>query len=138
MKNTNRLLSRRDFVQASVKGLIGMAVMPTILTSCSNWKGANDRIAVAHIGVGSRGTDELISYFLPVKDAMNIAVADTFKARRENVANLINKYYKDNNLATPECKQYLNFQEILDRKDIDAVHITTPDHGRTGCSRFLR
>ena len=105
-----------------------MAVMPTILTSCSNWKGANDRVAVAHIGVGSRGTGELVSYFLPVKDAMNIAVADTFKARRENVADLINKYYKDNNLATPECKPYLNFQEILDRKDIDAVHITTPDH----------
>jgi predicted dehydrogenase len=128
MKNTNRLLSRRDFVQTSVKGMIGMAVMPTILTSCSNWKGANDRVAVAHIGVGSRGTDELISYFLPVKDAMNIAVADMFKSRRENVASLINKYYKDNNLATPECKQYLNFREILDRKNIDAVHITTPDH----------
>jgi predicted dehydrogenase len=128
MKNRNRLLSRRDFVQKSVKGMIGVAVMPTILTSCSNWKGANDRVAVAHIGVGSRGTEELKSYFLAVKDAMNIAVADTFKDRRENVALMVNKYYKDNNLATPECKAYLNFQEILERKDIDAVHITTPDH----------
>lgn len=128
MKKETRLLSRRDFVRTSVKGMVGVAVMPTILTSCSNWKGANDRVAVAHIGVGSRGTDELINYFLPVKDAMNIAVADTFKSRRENAANLINKYYKDNNLATPECKMYLNFQEILDRSDIDAVHITTPDH----------
>jgi len=128
MKKAARLLSRRDFVQTSVKGIIGLAVMPTILTSCSNWKGANDRITVAHIGVGSRGTDELISYFLPVKDAMNIAVADTFKRRRENAVNVINTYYKDNKLATPECKAYLNFQEILERKDIDAVHITTPDH----------
>jgi len=128
MKKAARLLSRRDFVQTSVKGIIGVAVMPTILTSCSNWKGANDRIAVAHIGVGSRGTDELMSYFLPVKDAMNIAVADTFKGRRENAAKLINKYYKDNNLSTHECIPYLNFEEILERKDIDAVHITTPDH----------
>ena len=128
MKKPEKIFSRRDFVQKSVTGLVGLAAMPTILTSCSNWKGANDRIAVAHIGVGSRGTDELVSYFLQVKDAMNIAVSDTFKGRRENAAQLINKYYKDNNIATPECKQYLNFQEILDRKDIDAVHITTPDH----------
>lgn len=128
MKKEARSFTRRDFVGTSVKGIIGAALIPNILPSCSNWKGANDRVAVAHIGVGSRGTDELMSYFLHVKDAMNIAVADTFKSRRENAALAINKYYKDNNLATPECKAYLNFQEILERKDIDAVHITTPDH----------
>jgi predicted dehydrogenase len=128
MKNAKRLFSRRDFVSTSLKGTLGVALMPTILTSCSNWKGANDRITVAHIGVGSRGTEELRSYFLPVKDAVNIAVADTFKGRRESVATLIDKYYRDNNLSAPECKQYLDFREILDRKDIDAVHITTPDH----------
>ncbi len=128
MKKAEKIFSRRNFVRTSATGIIGIAAMPTILNSCSNWKGANDRVAVAHIGVGSRGTDEMVSYFLPVKDAMNIAVADTFRGRRENAVLVINKYYKDNNIATPECKQYLNFQEILDRKDIDAVHITTPDH----------
>lgn len=62
MKNAARLFSRRDFVQTSVKGVIGVAVMPTILTSCSNWKGANDRVAVT----------------------------DPYKGRRENAANIIN------------------------------------------------
>lgn len=108
--------------------MAGVAIMPTILTSCSNWKGANDRVAVAHIGVGSRGTEELVSYFLHVKDAMNIAIADVFKVRRENAVSTINKYCKDNGLAAPECTSYLDFKEILERKDIDAVHITTPDH----------
>jgi len=87
-------ISRRDFVQRSVKGAIGAAVLPTILGSCSNWKGANDRLVVGHIGVGSRGTDELMSYFLPLREAMNIAVCDTFKSRRENTANKINQFYK--------------------------------------------
>lgn len=128
MKKATRVFTRREFVGTSVKGIIGTALLPTILPSCSNWKGANDRIAVAHIGVGSRGTDELISYFLPVKDAMNVAVADTFKSRRENAANLINKYYGENGISAPECKAYLDFREILERNDIDAVHITTPDH----------
>ncbi|MCX6225400.1 MAG: hypothetical protein NTV01_11745 [Bacteroidia bacterium] len=36
--------------------MVGVAVMPTILTSCSNRKGANSRVAVAHIGVDERIT----------------------------------------------------------------------------------
>lgn len=124
----NKGISRRDFFQRSVKGAIGVAVLPTILGSCSNYKGANDRIVVGHIGVGDRGTGELMSYFVPLRDAVNIAVCDTFKVRRENAANNINQFYKENNFTSDECKAYLDMDELLQRKDIDAVHITTPDH----------
>ena len=121
-------ITRREFFQCSVKGAIGAALLPTILTSCSNWKGANDRIVVGHIGVGSRGTEELMTYFLPLREALNIAVCDTFKDRRENTASKINKFYKENNFTSEECKAYLDMDELLQRKDIDAVHITTPEH----------
>ena len=121
-------ISRRDFVQRSVKGAIGAAVLPTTLGSCSNWKGANDRLVVGHIGVGSRGTDELMSYFLPLREAMNIAVCDTFKSRRENTAGKINQFYKENNFTSTRCVTYLDMDEMLQRKDLDVVHITIPDH----------
>jgi predicted dehydrogenase len=128
-ENVNKaMISRRNFVQRSVKGVIGAAILPTVLGSCSNWKGANDRVVVGHIGVGDRGTGELMSYFLPLREAMNIAVCDTFKDRRETVANKINMFYKENNFTTEQCKTYLDMDELLARKDIDAVHITTPDH----------
>ena len=131
MKKTDvqgKQIDRRDFVRYSVNGIIGAALFPTILTSRSNWRGANDRINVAHIGVGDRGTGELKSYFLPLKDVSNIAVCDVWAGRRENTVNLINKYYKDNNMAAVDCKAYLEMDEIFLRSDIDAVHITTPDH----------
>ena len=121
-------ISRRDFMRRSAAGIVGTALLPTILTSCSNWKGANDRIVIGHIGVGSRGTEELMTYFLPLRDALNIAVCDTFKGRRENIAKQINQFYKENKFTSDECKAYLNLDEMLERKDIDAVHITTPDH----------
>jgi predicted dehydrogenase len=121
-------ISRRDFVQRSIKGTIGAALLPTILTSCSNWKGANDRIVVGHIGVGSQGTWELMSFFLPLREALNIAICDTFKDRRENTVEKINRFYKENNFSSKDCKAYLDMDELLQRKDIDAVHITTPDH----------
>jgi predicted dehydrogenase len=128
-KRKNRLtISRRDFVQNSLKGAIGVALLPTILPSCSNRKNANDRVTIAHIGVGDRGTAELIYYLLPLRSAYNVAVCDVYKDRRENAANLVNKFYKDNKDPAQECLPYLDFEEILKRKDIDAVHITTPDH----------
>jgi len=123
-----RIISRRDFVRNSAKGFIGATLLPTILQSCTNRKGANDRIAIGHIGVGDRGTQELMYYFLPLKEALNIAVCDTFKDRRDKAADQINQFYKENDSKSDVCRAYLDMDEILQRKDIDAVHITTPDH----------
>jgi predicted dehydrogenase len=126
-ENKNKI-SRRDFVRHSAKGIIGTALLPTFLTSCSNWKGANDRVNVGHIGVGDRGTWELMTYFLPFRETLNVAVCDTFKTRRENAADKINKFYKENDASSDVCKSYLDMDELLERKDIDAIHVTTPDH----------
>ena len=130
MKNskTNRELSRRSFLGKSTKLVAGATLLPTVLTSCSNYKGANDRVVVGHIGVGSRGTDELMNYFVPLREALNLAVCDTFQARRESAAQRINQFYKENHFTNEVCKTYLEMDELLARKDIDAVHITTCDH----------
>jgi len=123
----NNGISRRNFVRRSATGIIGTALLPTVLTSCSNWKGANDRINVGHIGVGVRGGFELISYFVSLSEALNIAVCDPFKNRREYFETQINQYYKKEQ-KSGVCKSYLDMDEMLQRKEIDAVHITTPDH----------
>jgi predicted dehydrogenase len=123
----NKGISRRDFVRRSATGILGTAMLPTVLTSCSNWKGANTRINVGHIGVGVRGGFELISYFIPLTEVMNIAVCDPFKTRREYFETNINQHYKKES-KSDVCKSYLDMDEMLLRKDIDAVHITTPDH----------
>jgi predicted dehydrogenase len=123
-----RTLTRRDFVQKSLIGAAGITVLPTILQSCKDRKPANSRINIAHIGVGDRGTAELVYYLLPLRGAVNIAVCDTFKDRREKAAETINNFYRNNNDPVPLCSSYLDFEEILQRDDIDAVHITTPDH----------
>jgi predicted dehydrogenase len=128
MEKIRRNISRRGFVQSSVKGVIGAAFLPIILPSCSNRKRVNERVTIAHIGVGDRGGWEMRNYLLPLRGAFNIAVCDVHKNRREEAAMAINKFYRDNNDPAPECVPYLDFEEILLRDDIDAVHITTPDH----------
>ncbi len=119
-------LSRRHFLKTSTTGVAGLIAIPTIISSCA--KGANDRILIGHIGVGSRGQDELVNYFLPLESSFQAASCDPFTDRRENVASHINAFYREKGIKAPGCKAYLRFEEILERSDIDAVHITTPDH----------
>ena len=119
-------LNRRNFLTKTATGAAGIIVVPTILSSCV--KGANDRILVGHIGLGSRGQEELKSYYMHLESSFSVAACDTFKQRREATAYFINNSYKEKGWAAPKCKSYLHFEEILERDDIDAVTIVTPDH----------
>ncbi len=126
MKLSKNKLSRRKFIRKSSIGIAGTLVAPTIL-SCSA-KGANDRLLIGHIGVGSQGTGELKRWFTPLDTAYQVATCDPYLQRREEAAKYIIEEYKNRGVAAPECKTYLDFEELLERDDIDAVHITTPDH----------
>lgn len=124
----SKKINRRAFSKKVIKGMAGSIILPTILPSCSNWKGANDKIRIASIGVGSRGSYELQHYILPLEESFSVAICDVHQDRRENWTQYVNEHYKTNNISAPECKSYLDLEEVLERNDIDAVHITTPDH----------
>ena len=121
-------LNRRDFIKKSTSGIGGILFIPTILPSHAKWRGANDRLLIGHIGVGQRGTSELQNYFLKLEGSRSVAVCDVFRDRREKAAQITQLYYRENGKSSPECKSYLDFEEMLMRDDIDAVHITTVDH----------
>jgi len=126
-KSQNQI-SRRKFVKSSAYGLAGATILPTILPSCSNWKGANDRLLIGHIGVGSRGGYELKNYFLPLQESRSVAICDLFSVRRDKGADYVRKYYKDKDMRSPVVESYHHYEELLERTDIDAVNITTTDH----------
>jgi len=118
--------SRRNFLKNSSVGLAGTILVPTIISSCT--KNSNDRILIAHIGVGSRGQGTLKRYFLPLDTSYSVATCDPFEQRRNASRDYISNTYKENGINAPRCNAYLDFEEILERDDIDAVHISTPDH----------
>jgi len=79
-------------------------------------RGANDRVTMALIGAGGRGRRVTRSFIeLGAKCA---AVADVYEP---NLA----KGLED---AGEGAQGYVDYREILERKDIDAVMIGTPDH----------
>lgn len=118
--------SRRKFIRNVSAGTSGVILMPHILSSCA--RNINDRILVAHIGVGSRGQSTMMNYFVPLETSLSVATCDPFEQRRNASADHIRGQYRERGVKAPKCKPYLHFEEILERDDIDAVHISTPDH----------
>ena len=79
--------------------------------------GANDRVRFAVIGAGVRGS-HMASVFAAFEDCECAAVCDVYKPTREQVAAKLP--------GKPEA--VTDYRRVLDRKDIDAVLIATPDH----------
>lgn len=83
--------------------------------------GANDRIRLAVIGVGTRGS-YVGGVFTDFPDVELVTVCDVFKPVCEAQAGRLGE--KTNTHPDPVG----DYRRVLDRKDVDALLITTPDH----------
>lgn len=83
---------------------------------------ANAPIRMGIIGCGKR-TDGWLNRFLATPDIRIVAVCDVDTTRRESMQKKVNNDQKSNDVDA-----YNDYHKILDRKDINAVAIMTPDH----------
>ncbi len=83
---------------------------------------ASSRIVMGCIGVGSQGTGNMRG-FLGKKQAQVVAVCDVDKANRDRAKGLVDKRY-----GNSDCKTYLDFRDVIERQDIDALSLALPDH----------
>jgi predicted dehydrogenase len=118
-------MDRREFLEATL--LTGGAALASSALSYGRILGANDRIRLAHIGIGSRG-DDLIEIIGKLKDTHKIemmGVCDLWSVHREKAVAAYAKPFGRN------PKAFRNTEEVLAEEDIDAVLISTPDHSHS-------
>ena len=113
--------SRRFFLRSIAASA---AAAPFILPS-HVWAaptGPNSKLTLGFIGMGiqMRG---LLSTFIGRQDTQVVAICDVDTNRRNAAKKRVDDFYKNSN-----CDAYHDFREIINRKDIDAVCIATPDH----------
>jgi predicted dehydrogenase len=82
----------------------------------------SNMITVGCIGVGWMGGANLDS-LLALEDCRILAICDVDEAHLKEALDKVNARY-----GNQDCKGYKDFRELLARKDIDAVCISTPDH----------
>ena len=106
--------SRRKFLKASAAALTVAATRPIF-----GIQGANDRIRMAVIGCGNRA-GRVFDSFARQTGVQWIAAAEVNKAKLDTWMNPARQTFNLNVVG--------DYRRILDRKDVDAVLIGTPDH----------
>jgi predicted dehydrogenase len=109
-------MNRREFVA------VGGATTAMAITARSYGQilGANDKVGLGIVGVGRRGR-AVGAAFLADKRVRLTAIADTYDATRMRMLAQLPP-------ELPEPAAYNAYEDLLARKDVDAVLISTPDH----------
>jgi predicted dehydrogenase len=100
--------------------------LPLLAAAADDRKPANERITLGFIGVGTMGRGHLGS-LVRSPEVQVLAVCDVVAERRDSALKMVeDQHARDKTKSS--CKAYSDFREVLDRKDINAVVIATPDH----------
>ncbi len=120
----SKRFSRRSFVKASAASAIAA---PMIVPKSAF--GANDKITVGFIGVGSRGNAH-VNGITGRAGVEAVAACDVDAKYLERAKKTMGE--KNRKLGRrADIAGYEKYEELIARKDIDAVVITTPDHWHT-------
>lgn len=109
--------TRREFLTASAIAAGGISLARADEAKEQPSSSPNEKITLGIIGVGGMGRG-LLNIFKKMPDVNIAAVCDVYEPNR----------LKAKELAGGKADDYKDFRKILDRKDIDAVVVATPDH----------
>jgi myo-inositol 2-dehydrogenase/D-chiro-inositol 1-dehydrogenase len=104
---------RRGFVKKTLLASAAFSIVPRNVLGGANFIPPSDQLTKAVIGVGGMGQGHL-NY----EGTKLLAICD---ADGKHLSNTLNKVGSD-------VKGYRDFREVLQRPDIDIVHIATPPH----------
>jgi len=117
---------RRRFFKTAAAAFAAPLVVPRSVLGGKERFSPSNRITLGFIGVGKQNRWHL-HRFMSYGDVQVLAVCDVDTTRREHARKKVHEKYG----AGPSkkgCGAYNDFRKIIERDDIDAVVIATPDH----------
>ncbi len=132
--------TRRQFLSTSAAALGFPMIVPRSVFGAAGRPAPSERITVGAIGWGTIAGDWTPS-FLNNDKCQVIAVADPMKeyghygydgketGGREAGKKIIDAHYSQSaNKPAKVCTAYADFREMIEKEDLDAVQVSTPDH----------
>jgi len=125
--SAQRTIGRRKFLQQTASSVAAAAAAPTIIPASvlggAETPAPSDRVVVGVIGTGDLGRGYHIRSNLGRNKRIEIAAVCDVDRNHRNLAARIVKEQRGRRVGI-----YEDFRDLLDRSDLDAVVIVTPDH----------
>jgi len=120
-------ISRRKFIKGAAV-LSAFSIVPRFVLGGRGYLHPNEMINLGFIGTG-RQSIGLMKSFLTTGETQVLGACDVYGIKLQNFVRQMQVFCNEKDLKVKsECKTYLDFRELIDRQDIDAVVIATPDH----------
>jgi predicted dehydrogenase len=116
--SSSNSLSRRDFIRNAGLAAAAITIVPRHVLGGKGYVAPSDTLYIAGIGVGGKGKSDLTS------------IAANKKAKIAFLCDVDDRMAVESKKNFPDAKYYKDFRIMLDkeRKNIDAVTVSTPDH----------
>ena len=118
-------LSRREFMGLSAVGLTGLTILPSYVTGGIRIP-PSDRVVVGFIGCGQQGINDFRG-FASVPGVQVAACCDVDSMKQIRFRKRVEEWQESKGVP-PRCDMYEQYEQLLERKDIDVIEIATPDH----------
>jgi predicted dehydrogenase len=106
-------ISRREFIRRAAVSSAALTIVPRRVLGGRGYTAPNDELTKAVIGVGGMGRAHL-----RYPGSRLLAVCDVDASHLRSALDI----------CGPEVRGYADYREVLERPDIDIVHIVTPPH----------
>lgn len=106
--------TRRGFIKSSALAMAGFAIVPRHVLGGAGYMAPSDQLTKAIIGVGGMGRGHI-----PYEGTKVLAICDVDTMHLKKAVEEI---------GGNDVQTYFDYRELLQRQDIDIVHIATPPH----------
>jgi len=121
-------ISRRKFVKTSAK-VAAFTIVPRFVLGGRNYIAPSDQISIGVVGCGKQSKG-LCHNFLQMNEVRIIANSDVDQKKKEAFASYVNGHYSEflDKSSYKGIDSYTDYTDLINREDIDAVIVVTPDH----------
>jgi len=105
--------NRREFIKNAALYSAGFMIVPRHVLGGAGYTAPSDQLTKAIIGVGGMGRGHI-----PYEGTRLLAICDVDRNHLREVLGTAGK----------DVKGYSDYREVLQRKDVDIIHIATPPH----------
>ena len=128
MNTESKGMSRRNFLRLSALGLSSLTIMPSWAQNGVKIA-PSDRVVLGFIGLGQQALNDF-GGFAGCAGVQVAACCDVDTNKTERFMRRVHAWQKSKGM-NERCDKYEQYEELLNRKDIDAVEVASPDHWHT-------